>query len=41
VHGTLHLLGFDHGTDAEAAGMESIETAVLAAGSVADPYAGG
>lgn len=41
VHGTLHLLGFDHATDAEAAGMESIEKAVLAAGGVADPYAGG
>lgn len=41
VHGTLHLLGFDHGTDAEAAAMESLEQAVLAAGGVADPYGAG
>ena len=39
VHGTLHLLGHDHGTDAEAATMEALETAVLAALGVADPYA--
>lgn len=39
VHGTLHLLGFDHETDAEAAEMEGLETKILAARSVTDPYA--
>ena len=39
VHGALHLLGYDHGTDAEAAVMENLETEVLAALGVADPYA--
>ena len=40
VHGFLHILGFDHGNDAEAMAMESLETAVLARLGVADPYAG-
>lgn len=40
VHGTLHLLGFDHETGAEAAEMEGLETRILAARSVMDPYAG-
>ena len=39
VHGVLHLLGFDHHTDAAAADMERRETAVLAALGIADPYA--
>ena len=39
VHGTLHLLGFDHQTDAEAEEMEALERQILAAGSVTDPYA--
>jgi probable rRNA maturation factor len=38
VHGVLHLLGFDHETDAEAAIMESHETEILAALGVPDPY---
>ncbi|MDH3351986.1 MAG: rRNA maturation RNase YbeY [Gammaproteobacteria bacterium] len=38
VHGTLHLLGFDHGTDAEAAEMEGLESKILASRKVADPY---
>jgi probable rRNA maturation factor len=38
VHGTLHLLGYDHLTDAEAMEMEALETRVLAAGDVTDPY---
>ena len=38
VHGTLHLLGFDHEADAEAAAMEALETRILAARGVADPY---
>ena len=38
VHGTLHLLGYDHGDDAEAARMEAIERDALAALGIADPY---
>lgn len=38
VHGTLHLLGFDHETDAEAAAMEKLETNILAARGIANPY---
>lgn len=38
VHGLLHLLGFDHETDAEATAMEHLETEILAAIGVADPY---
>jgi probable rRNA maturation factor len=38
VHGTLHLLGFDHERDAEALEMEALETRILAAHGVADPY---
>jgi probable rRNA maturation factor len=39
VHGTLHVLGHDHSTDADAARMEALETAVLAGLGIADPYA--
>ena len=39
VHGTLHLLGFDHQTATEADEMEALETRVLAGRNVADPYA--
>ena len=39
VHGILHLLGFDHQTETEAGEMEALETRVLAARGVADPYA--
>jgi len=39
VHGVLHLLGFDHDTDAAAADMEARETGILASLGVADPYA--
>ena len=38
VHGALHLLGFDHEADADAAEMEALEIRVLAARGVADPY---
>jgi probable rRNA maturation factor len=38
VHGTLHLLGFDHEEDAEAAAMETLETRILAEHGVSDPY---
>ena len=39
IHGTLHLLGYDHDDDAEAARMEALETEILAARGIADPYA--
>ena len=39
VHGFLHLLGFDHLTDAQAETMEGLETRILAELGVADPYA--
>ena len=38
VHGVLHLLGHDHETDAEAETMEALETRILAALGVPDPY---
>jgi probable rRNA maturation factor len=38
VHGLLHLLGYDHETDAEALRMEELETAILADIGIADPY---
>ena len=39
VHGTLHLLGFDHLNDEEAEDMESLERKALASLGIADPYA--
>jgi probable rRNA maturation factor len=38
VHGTLHLLGWDHLEDAEAEAMEARERAILAGLGIADPY---
>jgi probable rRNA maturation factor len=38
VHGLLHLLGFDHETDAEAEVMEAREREILAGLGVPDPY---
>jgi probable rRNA maturation factor len=38
VHGTLHLLGYDHLGDDEAVAMEAIETDALASLGLADPY---
>ncbi len=40
VHGTLHLLGFDHIRDGDAALMEGIETEILGKMGIADPYEG-
>jgi probable rRNA maturation factor len=40
VHGVLHLLGYDHATEAEAVAMESLETSILAKLGVPDPYRG-
>jgi len=39
AHGVLHLLGYDHETDAEADSMEALERAILAELGVPDPYA--
>lgn len=39
VHGTLHLVGYDHEEAAAAAEMEALETAILAAAGLPDPYA--
>ncbi|EAR10127.1 rRNA maturation RNase YbeY [Reinekea blandensis] len=40
VHGTLHLLGYDHIEDDEAEQMEQAERTILAALSIPDPYQG-
>lgn len=39
VHGTLHLLGYDHEIGEAASRMERLETEALAGLGVADPYA--
>jgi probable rRNA maturation factor len=39
VHGMLHLQGLDHENEAEAAEMETLETAILRTLGYADPYA--
>jgi len=39
VHGTLHLLGYDHCDEDEAADMEAREVRALARMGIADPYA--
>lgn len=39
VHGTLHLLGYDHMDDASASAMEALETKALASLGIANPYA--
>lgn len=38
IHGTLHLLGYEHETTADAEHMEAIETTILARLGIADPY---
>lgn len=38
MHGFLHLLGFDHETEAEAEEMEAVEIAALASLGLPDPY---
>jgi probable rRNA maturation factor len=38
VHGTFHLLGYDHQGEAEAEAMEALETRALASIGLADPY---
>ena len=41
LHGSLHLLGFDHRIDADAETMERIEVEALARIGVPDPYSRG
>ncbi|GKY88914.1 rRNA maturation RNase YbeY [Sinisalibacter aestuarii] len=38
VHGTLHLLGYDHIDDKDAALMEGLEVEILGKLGIADPY---
>ena len=38
LHGTLHLLGYDHENAQEAAEMESLEARILGLRGIADPY---
>lgn len=38
VHGLLHLAGYDHGEDAKAEAMETLEIKALALMGLADPY---
>jgi probable rRNA maturation factor len=38
LHGTFHLLGFDHETEADAHRMETLESQTLAEMGIRDPY---
>lgn len=38
VHGTLHLLGYDHIRDGDATVMETLEVGILGKLGIADPY---
>jgi ssRNA-specific RNase YbeY (16S rRNA maturation enzyme) len=38
-HGALHLVGYDHQSDAEAEAMEALEREILSGLGVPDPYA--
>ena len=38
IHGTLHLLGYDHIKEAEAEAMEGLETRILGGLGIPDPY---
>lgn len=41
IHGLLHLLGYDHETEADALRMEALETSILAGLGIRDPHAAG
>ena len=38
VHGTLHLLGYDHINDSEAEQMEQLEITILSGLGIPNPY---
>jgi len=38
IHGSLHLLGYDHQTDEQAVQMESLETQMMIELGFSDPY---
>ena len=38
IHGVLHLLGYDHETQAEAEQMEALERRILVGMGIVDPY---
>lgn len=38
IHGLLHLMGFDHETDEEAATMEALEVHILSTLNIKNPY---
>jgi len=38
VHGFLHLVGYDHQSDAEAAEMEALESRIMRSLNMPDPY---
>ncbi len=38
VHGFLHLLGYDHQTDAQAEAMEGLESRIMGSLNMPDPY---
>jgi probable rRNA maturation factor len=40
IHGFLHLIGYDHGTQAEAEAMEALERRAAEALGIKDPYDG-
>jgi probable rRNA maturation factor len=41
IHGVLHLMGYDHVADEDAAAMEALERRLLAQMNIPDPYADG
>jgi probable rRNA maturation factor len=40
VHGFLHLIGYDHQTDSDADAMEALESKIMIAMKLPDPYLG-